>query len=696
VSDEVRKGQGAASEDAGERQAPGAPRGASFVPPASVSADAPATRLVEAREQRELEQTWRDDPGLWGWLRSVDHKSIGRRYLVTAFVFFVLGGLLAVLMRLQLSRPENTLLGPDAYNQIFTMHGTTMMFLFAIPVMEAMGLYLIPLMLGTRNIAFPRLAAFSYWIYLFGGITLYVFFLLNIGPDTGWFSYVPLAGPEFSPGKRVDIWSQLINFTEIAALAASVEIIVTVFKMRAPGLSLNRLPVFVWAMLVMSFMVIFAMPAVMTSSLFLTLDRLVGTHFYNPAEGGDPLLWQHLFWFFGHPEVYIIFIPALGFVSTIVQTFSRRPVFGYTALVLSMIATGFIGFGLWVHHMFATGLPLLGESFFTAATMMIAIPSGIQIFCWIATLWSGRPRFPVPMLFVLGFFLIFILGGLSGVMQASVPVNLQVHDTFFVVAHFHYVLIGGAVFPLFGAFYYWFPKFAGRMLGERLGRWNFALMFVGFNLTFFPMHQLGLQGMPRRVYTYLPGTGWGKLNLLATIGGAVMTVGVALFVANVWWTRRRRLGHAASDNPWDADTLEWSTSSPPPSHNFYQLPIVQGREPLWVRGVGSGAAGEDAPFVTGVRTNCREVLLTQVLDAEPDNLMVLPGPSIWPLCVALAATATFITSCFTPWALVWGSALALVAFVGWAWPKRKDEACEEENVDEMPDERRRKEAAQAQ
>jgi cytochrome c oxidase subunit I+III len=680
---------GRESKARGEKAAGGASlnTGAPDAPP--ISPDTPAEGLLDERERRELEHTWRDDPGLWGWLRSVNHKSIGRRYIATAFAFFVLGGLLAVLMRLQLSRPENTLLGPDLYNQIFTMHGTTMMFLFAIPVMEAMALYLVPLMVGTRNIAFPRLAAFSYWIYLFGGITLYVFFFLNIGPDTGWFSYVPLAGPEFSPGKRVDIWSQLINFTEIAALAASVEIIVTVFKMRAPGMSLNRVPMFVWAMLVMSFMVIFAMPAVMTSSLFLTLDRLVGTHFYNPAEGGDPLLWQHLFWFFGHPEVYIIFIPALGFVSSITQTFTRRPVFGYTALVLSMIATGFIGFGLWVHHMFATGLPVLGESFFTAATMMIAIPSGIQIFCWIATLWGGRPRYQTPLLFVLGFFFIFVLGGLSGVMQASVPVNLQVHDTFFVVAHFHYVLIGGAVFPLFGAIYYWFPKFSGRCLSERVGRWNFALMFAGFNLTFFPMHQLGLQGMPRRVYTYLPGTGWGKLNMLATAGGAVMTLSVAVFIANVWWSRRR--GRVAGDNPWGADTLEWGTSSPPPSYNFEYPPVVQGREALWARD-GSG----EPPVVTGLRTNCREVLLTQVLDAEPDNLMVLPNPSIWPLCVAFASTVTFITSCFTPWALVWGAGLAFVALLGWAWPKPKDEACEEPNVDEMPDERRRREAARAQ
>ncbi|HEX8891540.1 MAG TPA: cytochrome c oxidase subunit I [Pyrinomonadaceae bacterium] len=643
--------------------------------------------LPEEEERRLLEKTWGDKPGFWGWVTSTNHKSIGKRFIITAFVFFALGGILAALMRIQLARPENTFLGPDAYNQIFTMHGTTMMFLFAIPVMEAFGIYLVPLMVGTRNVAFPRLASFSYWIYLFGGITLYTFFILNIGPDMGWFSYVPLAGPEFSPGKRVDIWSQLINFTEISALCASIEIITTAFKMRAPGLSLNRVPIFVWAMVIMSFMVTFAMPAVMTSSLFLTLDRLVGTHFYNQAEGGDPLLWQHLFWFFGHPEVYIVFIPALGYVSSIIQTFSRRRVFGYTALVLSMIATGFIGFGLWVHHMFATGLPQLGSSFFTAASMMIAIPSGIQIFCWIATLWSGRPRFKTPLIFIIGFFFIFVLGGLTGIMQASVPLDLQVHDTFFVVAHFHYVLIGGSVFPLFAAFHYWFPKFTGRMLSESLGKLTFWLMFIGFNITFFPMHQLGLQGMPRRVYTYLPQMGWGNLNLIASAGAFVLTLGVLVFVVNV--LKSRRGGAIAGDNPWGADTLEWGVSSPPPSYNFFRLPVVQGREALWVR-------TEDAPVVEGLRTDCREILVTKTLDAEPDHKLTLPHSAPWPLMMGLAATATFISSCFTPWALPGGMVLAAIALIGWGWPKKKDEVCEPPPVEEMSDEERKREAARAQ
>src|SRR5215210_7683167 len=418
-----------------------------------------ADDIVDERERAALEKTWGNLPGFWGQLTSVNHKTVGKRFITTAFVFFILGGVLAVLMRIQLARPENNFLGPDLYNQIFTMHGTTMMCVFAVPVMEAMAVYLVPLMVGTRNIAFPRLNAFGYWVYLFGGIMIYVAFILNVGPDAGWFAYVPLSGPDYGPGKRVDFWAQLITFTEVSALVVATELITTIFKLRAPGMSLNRIPLYVWSTLVMAFMIFFAMPTVALASACLILDRLLGMHFFNPAEGGDPILWQHLFWFFGHPEVYIIFIPATGFVSTIIPTFVRRPVFGYTALVLSLVSTGFIGFGLWVHHMFAAGLPRMGESFFTAATLMIVVPSGIQVFCWIATIWAGRPVWKTPLLFVVGFFFVFVLGGMTGVMQSSVPLDLQVHDTYFVVAHFHYVLIGGAVFPLFGAFYYWFPKF---------------------------------------------------------------------------------------------------------------------------------------------------------------------------------------------------------------------------------------------
>src|SRR4029078_4468624 len=465
----------------------------------------------------ELEQSWRFPRGFVGWLRNTSHLSIGKRYIITAFVFFGLGGLEAGLMRLQLSRPENSWIGPDLYNQIFTMHGTTMMFLFAVPMMTAVGLYFVPLMIGTRNVSAPRLNLFGYYTYVIGGAFLYTAFFVNNGPDAGWFAYTPLSGPQFSPGKRVDIWAQMITFTEISALIGAVEMIVTTFKHRAPGMTLNRIHLFVWSQLVSSFMIIFAMPAIMLASGFLAFDRLAGTHFFSTAEQGDHLLWQHLFWFFGHPEVYIIFIPGTGLVSTLVTTFSRRSTFGYLAIVLSLVATAFLGFGLWVHHMFATGLPQLGESCVTAASIMIAIPTGTQFFCWIATLWSGRITLATPMLWTLGFFVIFIVGGMTGIMVAATPLDWQLHDSFFVVAHLHYVLIGGAVFPLFGAFYYWFPQVTGRMLDETLGRWNFWLFFVGFNVAFFPMHVLGLQGMPRRVYTYAAETGWGPLNLVASL-----------------------------------------------------------------------------------------------------------------------------------------------------------------------------------
>ena len=410
---------------------------------------------MEAGElDRRLAATWSTPPGLWGALSTVDHKIIGRRYIVTAFVFLALGGVLSLLMRLQLAQPEARFIGPDRYNQIFTTHGSNMMFLFAVPVMQAMAIYLVPLMVGTRNIAFPRLNAFSYWMYLAGGLLLWIAFAVDTGPDVGWFAYVPLSGPQYAAGKRADIWAQMITFTEVSALAIAVEIVVTVFKKRAPGMSLDRIPLFVWSMLVTSFLVILAMPAIMIASTSLILDRLVGTHFFNPAEGGDVLLWQHLFWFFGHPEVYIIFLPAVGMVSSIVATFTQRPVFGYLAMVMALIATGVLAFGLWVHHMFVAGLPRLGESFFTASSMAIAVPAGLQIFCWLATIWAGRPIFKTPFLFVIGFIVVFVIGGLTGVMVASVPFDTQVHDTYFVVAHFHYVLVGGAVFPLLGAIYY--------------------------------------------------------------------------------------------------------------------------------------------------------------------------------------------------------------------------------------------------
>jgi cytochrome c oxidase subunit I len=615
-------------------------------------------------DDRMVRRVWTDPGGFWHWFTHVDHKSIGRRYIATSFVFFLLAGVLAALMRLQLSRPGNTFLGPDLYNQIFTTHGTAMMFLFAVPMMQGLGVYFVPLMVGARAIAFPRLVAYSYWLFVGGGIFLFAGLLVNAGPDVGWFSYPPLAEAAFAPTKRADVWAQMITFTEVASLAVAVAVITTAFKLRAPGMSLNRIPIFVWAQVIISFMIVFAMPAVMLASTSLILDRLVNTHFFDPNLRGDALLWQHLFWFFGHPEVYIIFLPGTALISTIVPTFARRSQFGYLAVVLALVATAFMGFGLWVHHMFATGLPTLGASFFTAASIMIAIPTGLQFFCWIATMWSGRLRMASPMLWSLGFFGVFLIGGLTGVMLASVPLDIQVHDTFFVVAHFHYVLIGGAVFPLFGAFYYWFPKITGRMLSERLGSISFWLFFVGFNVTFFPMHILGIYGMPRRIYTYLPDMGWGVLNAIASGGAVLLTLGVIVFLVDVFTALRS--GAAASDNPWDAGTLEWATTSPPPPENFRRPPTVGGRYPLW-------DDPPEQPVVVGLRPDVRDVLVTHVLDATPDHRLEFPAPSSWPFWTALATSGLFIGSIFTAKAVVWGALPMFVTLTGWFWPKSADE-----------------------
>ena len=615
--------------------------------------------LTGPKLDRRLAKTWGRPPGLVGWLASVDHKEIGRRYLVTALVFLALGGALAVLMRLQLARPDQNLIGAARYNEIFTMHGTTMMFLFAVPVMDAIAVYVIPLMMGTRNNSFPRLNAYSYYVYLAGGLLLWVAFLLNIGPDVGWFAYVPLSGPEYSPGKRADVWAQMVTFTEVAALAVSVVLVTTILKQRAPGMSLNRMPLFAWAILVTSLMVIFSMPAVALASSFLLSDRLVGTQFFNPFERGDALLWQHMFWFFGHPEVYIIFLPAAGFVSQITETFTRRPVFGYPVMVMALVSIGLLAFGLWVHHMFATGLPRVGYSFYTAASMAVAIPTGIQIFCWIATIYLGRPRFAVPMLYVVAFIVTFVIGGLSGVMIASVPLDLQLHDTYFIVAHFHYVLIGGAVFPLLGAITYWFPKMTGRMMSERLGKVAFWMIFLGFQLAFFPMHIAGLMGMPRRVYTYPAGMGLEWPNLLSSLGGLVVGVAVLLFVVNMVMSLRR--GATAEANPWDAPTLEWATTSPPPSYNFPHIPVVESGSPLW-------DAGDTLPVMTGLRVEDRELLSTTVLSAEPDLREPSAMPSIWPFASAVATSVLFICSIFSPWAVAFGAIPVAIALTAWFWP----------------------------
>ena len=615
----------------------------------------------EARRKR-LDHLWMGPMTPIGQLMGLDHKMMGRWTMTVAFSFLLLGGVLAVLMRLQLTQAEGGVLGPDQYNRFFSVHGTTMIFLFAMPMLfEGFGLYFVPLMIGTRNVAFPRLMTYAFYLFVLGGTIFWVAFLLGSGPDAGWFSYVTLAGPEYSLGNGVNFWAMLILFTEVAAMAMGIDMAVTILRLRAPGMSLNRMPVFVWSILFTAVMVLFAMMAVALTAELLLMDRTMGTHVFNPARGGDVLLYQHLFWFFGHPEVYILLLPGIGVATTIVSTFARRPIFGYTALVLSLLAMAFIGFGVWVHHMFATGLPQLSLSYFTAASMMIAIPSGVQVFCWIATLWTGRVWLRVPLLWVLGEIFVFVLGGLVGVTLASVPVDWQVTDTYYVVAHFHYVLIGGVVLPMFAGIYYWFPKITGRLLNERAGKWHFWLFFVGLNLTFFPMHVLGLQGMPRRVYTYAPELGWDALNALPFAGVVLMAASFLLFLGNVRWSRKR--GEMAGDNPWGAGTLEWATSSPPPHCNYYDLPTVSGRDPVWEN-------PPDQPVVSGLHEDAREVLVTHYLEGRPDHVVELPENTIWPFLAAVATAGVLLGSVFTPWALPIGGVALIIAFIGWFWPKR--------------------------
>ena len=628
----------------------------------------------EAREEA-VETIWRDGPGLAGFFSTVDHKRIGMRYIYTAFVFFFIAGVQALVMRAQLSTPDAEVVSPEVYNQLFTMHGVMMIFLFNTPVLAGFGNYIVPLQLGTRDMAFPRLNAFSYWIFVLSGIFMISSLLIGKQPDGGWFAYVPLTDKEYSPGVNMDFWGLGVAFAGISTTVGAVNFIVTTFKMRAPGMTVNRLPMFVWSILSMAFMVIFAVPAVTVASLMLEADRLFDTAFFNPAEGGSPLLYQHLFWFWGHPEVYILFVPATGMISMIIPVFARRRLAGYTWAAASLIGIGFISFGVWVHHMFATGLPALAMSLFSAASLIIAIPSGVLFFCWIATMWRGRVQWATPMLFALGFMLIFLLGGITGVMVAVLPFDWQVHDSYFVVAHFHYVLNGAVVFPIFGALYFWLPKMTGRMLDERLGKASFWTMFVGFNLAFFPMHILGFLGMPRRMYTYPEGLGWEALNVVITFGSAMFGLGTLLTVAA--FVRGRRRGAPAGANPWDADSLEWATpTSPPPHYNFEAIPVVAGRHPLWedeaVRDAESG--DDDATRAYGPPgAVARETPISTGLDALPEDTMAIPGETYVPFFLALGLAVFFVGLLVqTTVVVVIGLAVAAAGLVTWGWRTEAD------------------------
>ncbi|MBN1368818.1 MAG: cbb3-type cytochrome c oxidase subunit I [Dehalococcoidaceae bacterium] len=621
--------------------------------------------INDSNYEKRLREVWKIPQGLAS-ITAVNHRVIGVRYIVTAFIFFILAGVLALMMVLQLSGDNNNLMSHETYNQFFTMHGTTMMFLFAVPVVEGIAIYLVPLMLGSRDLVFPRLNSFGYFVFLTGGIVVWGSLFLGSAPDAGWFNYVPLAGPEYSPGINIDIYTTAISFMEIAALVAAVELIITIFRVRAPGMSLSRMPLFVWAVLVMSFMIIFAFPPLVLTSIFLAADRMIGTHFFNVAMGGNPLLWQHLFWWFGHPEVYIIAVPAFGMVSTIIPTFSRRPIVGYLIVAISMVMIGVISFGLWVHHMFSSEASILGMSLFAAASMAIALPSGAQVFAWIGTIWdSKRVEWRTPMLWVTGSIVLFTIGGLTGPMLAAIPWNWQVHDTHFVTAHFHYVLVGGAVFPIIGGLYYWFPKVTGRMMSERLGKWSFWLAFTGFNIAFFTLHYTGLMGMPRRVHTYLADQGFDLPMQIMLVGALIFAAGLAITLWNVIASLRH--GPPAGDNPWNAPTLEWSTTSPPPAYNFLYIPMVHSANPLW----DDKKRGEEGPLGYQTGTDYRETLGTTALDGIPEQRLAVARPSIWPLVLALSVATVFMGSLIDLIFVPIGAVLSFIALVGWNWPGKQ-------------------------
>src|SRR5215217_5661301 len=587
--------------------------------------------------------------GLWSWITTVDHKRIGVLYGATAFFFLLVGGIEALLIRAQLARPENDLLSAQRYNEMFTMHGTTMIFLAIMPMSSAFFNFVVPLQIGARDVAFPRLNAFSYWVFLAGGIILNLSWLVNEAPNQGWYGYAPITELGWNPGRNVDFWMLGLQILGVASMAASFNFIVTIFNMRAPGVTMMRMPIFTWATLIVSILIVLAFPAITVALILLMFDRYIGTHFYAYAAGGDPLLWQHLFWVFGHPEVYILVLPAFGIVSEIIPVFSRKPLFGYAVMVYAIAAIAFLGFGVWVHHMFTTGLGPTANAIFAGSTMLIAIPTGVKIFNWLGTMFRGSLKFTPPMLFAVGLVSQFTIGGLSGVMHASPPIDTQHNDSYFVIAHFHYVLFGGSIFGILAGLYFWLPKLTGRMMDEKIGKLHFWLTFIGFNATFFPMHFLGLQGMPRRQYTYSKESGFGDWSLFVSIGALVLGFSFLVFMYNLWHSLRK--GERAGNNPWDAPTLEWSIPSPPPVYNFARIPTISHRDPLWWEMYGGHEPHAEEEKVE-VRLAGVKVGETQAPDEEPVEQahrrtavetatkedvghIHLPNPSYYPLVTAL-------------------------------------------------------------
>ena len=592
--------------------------------------------------------------GWKSWVTTTDHKRIGQLYFYSAFAFFLIGGLEALLIRIQLAKPENSFVSAETYNQLFTMHGTTMVFLALMPLSAAFFNYIVPLQIGARDVAFPRLNAFSYWVFLLGGLFLNSSWFvgplfhaghLNVAPDGGWFGYANLTERQFSPGVNIDFWLLGLQVLGISSLAAGFNFVVTILNLRAPGLKMMRLPVFSWMTLVTSFLIITAFPVITVGLVFLMFDRFFGTHFYVSQAGATPILWQHLFWLFGHPEVYILILPAMGIVSDVLPTFARKPLFGYTVVVYSGVLIGFMGWGVWSHHMFSVGLGPIADSVFSATTMLIAVPTGVKIFNWIATLWGGDIRGTTALHFAVGFIAMFIIGGLSGVSHASPPADLQQTDTYYVVAHIHYVLFGGTIMGLFAGIYYWWPKMTGRLLSETLGKWHFWLQLVGMNLAFFPMHLIGLLGMPRRVYTYSPELGVSDLNLVSTLGAFLIAISIFVFIVNLLWTRTR--GQRAGNDPWGGATLEWSIPSPPPVYNFSVIPTVANRLPRW-------------------KTEHHEPMRDP--PATPPGPIHVPGGSWWPMLAAFGLPILALAPLtHTLWLAFVGAAVLLAGIYLWAF-----------------------------
>jgi len=616
-----------------------------------------------ATAEANLTQLWEARPTLWGWLSTVDHKKIGFRYLTTSLAFLVLGGVEALVMRLQLAHAESTLLTPEAYNQFFTMHGVTMILWYAAPVLAGFANYLVPLLIGARDMAFPRLNAFSYWVFLCSGIFLYASVFVGQAPNGGWFAYVPLTLDDYSPGFNMDFYALALLFLTVSTTVGAINFIATIMRLRAPGMTIARMPLMMYSTLTTSMLAVLAMPGLTAALVFLELDRRWNTAFYDARFGGDPLLWQHLFWFWAHPWVYIVFLPATGMISVLLPAYARRPIVGYTYVAVATVLTGVVGMGVWVHHMFAAGVSHMSMSLFSAASMTISVFTTIQVFAWIATLWHGRPVRSAALAFVVGFMALLVIGGLSGVTTAMIPLDWQLHDTYYVVAHLHYVLIGANVFPVMAAFYHWWPKMTGRMLSERLGYWSFWLMFGGFNVAFFPMHIAGIIGMQRRVFTYRADSGLEPLNMTVTAGAFVLGVGILVTFVN--FARSYRRGEPAPANPWNADSLEWAVTSPPPPYGTAHIPTVVSRQPLW-----DSHEEERDPAGERILDQSRMTLATTWLDAIPAGISKMPEDTVAPLLVTLLLTgvsAALLLKAIIPAGLLLLAALAVTAY--WMWPE---------------------------